>query len=61
LGEVDWESIYVGLDVTSVDKPEVELTVVVTDLNAPATLQVEKAIHFVVVGTGTQTAGQASE
>ncbi|MBT4136638.1 MAG: hypothetical protein HOE48_01925, partial [Candidatus Latescibacteria bacterium] len=60
-GEAHWEPIYVGLDVTSVDKPEVELTVMVTDLNAFGAPLVEKTIHFVVTGLGTQTLGQESE
>lgn len=49
VGNADWESIYVALDVTAVEKPEVTLTVVVTDLNAPGTAQVKKTIDFVVV------------
>lgn len=60
-GDVDWEAIYVGLDVASVSEPEVELTVIVTDLNASGAPLVQKTIHFVVASSGTQTSVQESE
>ena len=49
------------LDVTSVDRPDVTLTVLLKDLNAPEAPQVVKTISFAVVGAGLETSGRSSE
>ncbi|MDA0711979.1 MAG: hypothetical protein O3B73_17410 [bacterium] len=60
-GVSEWEQTYVGLDVTTVEKTGIELTVVVTDLNAPAIGQASKALHFLVVDPAVDKPRQVEE